>query len=87
MKLEPGFAYPAIFSHEAWQPVRLFQVVFEEIELGIEVRRACAADIGKAVTACAAVDVHPRPQAIRLDFVMLLEFCNSGVEQVHLRPC
>ena len=87
MKLEPASRAPAIFSHEAWQPVRLFKVLFEEIELVIEVRRACVADIGIAVTACATVDVHPGPQALRLDFVMLLKFCNSGVERFYLRPC
>jgi len=34
------------------------------------------------VTAGAAVEVHPRPQAVSLDVVTLLEFRNSGVEQI-----
>jgi len=87
IKLEPRLAYGAILGHEAWKSVCLFEILFEEIELRIEVRRTCAAGVWIAVTAGTAVEVHPGPQAVSLDFVTLLEFRNSGVEQVRLRTC
>src|SRR5258705_9426300 len=85
--LEPCLAYRAILGHEAWQVVCLFEILFEEIELRIEVRRTCAAGVRIAMTAGTAVEVHPGPQTVSFDFVTLLEFRNSGVEQVRLRTC
>jgi hypothetical protein len=50
------------------------EILFEEIELRIEVGRACSADIRIVVAAGAAVELHPGPQAVSLDLVTLLEF-------------
>src|SRR3981189_2744494 len=52
--------------------VRLLQILLEEIELWIEVRRACTTDGRLSVTAGAAIEVHSRPQAVR-DLVNILE--------------
>src|SRR6266404_2529003 len=87
IKLEPGLAYRAVPGDEAWKFVSLLEILFVEIELWIEVRRTCAADRRIAVTAGAAVEVHPGSQAVSLDFVTLLEFRDSCVEQVQLRTC
>src|SRR5258708_17441698 len=85
VQLEPCLAYRARLRDEARQSVRLLEILFVDIELRIEVRRTCAAGVRLAVTAGAAVEVHPRPQAVRLDFITLVEFRNSVVERADLR--
>jgi len=61
--------------NEARQMVRLLQILLEEIELWIEVRRACTTDGRLSVTAGAAIEVHSRPQAVRT----LSIFLNSSI--------
>jgi hypothetical protein len=56
-----------------------------EIELWIEVRRACTTNGRLSVTAGAAIEVHSRPQAVS-DLVNILELIETGVEQAGLRP-
>ena len=87
VQLEPCLAHRACLRDEARQSVRLLEILFVEIELRVEVRWTCTTNIGMGVTAGTAVEVHPRAQAVSLDFITLVEFRNSGVEQVDLRSC
>src|SRR3984893_9556656 len=85
VQLEPRFAHRATLGNEARQMVRLLQIPLEEIELWIQVRRACTTDGRLSVTAGAAIDVHSRPQAVR-DLGNSLELMETAVEQTRLRP-
>src|ERR1700686_763441 len=85
VQLEPRFAHGATLGNEARQTVRLLQILLEEIELWIEVRRACTTDDRLSVTAGATIEVHSRPQAVR-NLVNSLELVETGIEQAGLRP-
>src|ERR1700730_1807589 len=84
VQLEPRFAHRATLGNEARQMVQLLQILLEEIELRIEVGRACTADSRLSVTAGAAIEVHSRPEAVR-DLVNSLELVETCVEQAGLR--
>src|SRR5260370_20048249 len=84
VQLEPRFANWTTLGNEARQTVGFLQILLEEIELWIELRRACTTDGRLSVTAGAAIEVHSPPQAIR-DLVNVLELIESGVEQAGLR--